>query len=145
MLFRSEDIIIITKNGMNIRFSTKEIGAVGRNTIGVKGINLNDNDEVLIALPIHKETDSVAVFSSDGMGKKIELKEFITQARGGKGTILYKGSLVGAAMVSDEDNILINGNKSSICISAKDISTQTKAGMGVTLIKNNKVVSTTKI
>ena len=141
----TEDMIIITKNGMNIRFGTKEIGAVGRNTMGVKAINLNENDEVLVALPVHKETDSVAVFSSDGMGKKVELKEFVTQTRGGKGTILYKGTLVGAAMVSDEDNILVNGNKSSICISTKDISVQSKAGMGVTIIKDNKIMSITKI
>lgn len=139
-----EDIIVITKNGMNIRFATKDIGAVGRNTMGVKAINLNEGDEILTALPVHKDTDSVAVFSVDGMSKKVELKEFTVQARGGKGTILYKGTLAGAAMVSDEDNILINGSKSSICISAKDISTQSKAGAGVIAIKNSKINSIAK-
>ena len=139
-----EDIIIVTRNGMNIRFATKDIGAVGRNTMGVKAINLNEGDEILTALPVHKDTDSVAVFSVDGMGKKVELKEFTTQARGGKGTILYKGTLAGAAMVSDEDNILINGSKSSICISAKDISTQSKIGAGVIVIKNSKINSIAK-
>jgi DNA gyrase subunit A len=140
-----EDMIIITKNGMNIRFSTKEIGAVGRNTLGVKGINLNENDEVLVALPIHKESDEVAVFSTDGNGKKVPLKEFTLQARGGKGTILHKGTLIGAAMVSNEDNILVSGNKTSICISAKDISSQSKNGAGVILIKDNKVLSVAKL
>ena len=139
-----EDIVVVTRNGMNIRFATKDIGAVGRNTMGVKAINLNEGDEILTALPVHKDTDSVAVFSVDGMGKKVELKEFTTQARGGKGTILYKGTLAGAAMVSDEDNILINGSKSSICISAKDISTQSKVGTGVIVIKNSKINSITK-
>ena len=139
-----EDIVVVTRNGMNIRFATKDIGAVGRNTMGVKAINLNEGDEILTALPVHKDTDSVAVFSVDGMGKKVELKEFTTQARGGKGTILYKGILAGAAMVSDEDNILINGSKSSICISAKDISIQSKVGTGVIVIKNSKINSITK-
>ena len=139
-----EDIVVVTRNGMNIRFATKDIGAVGRNTMGVKAINLNEGDEILTALPVHKDTDSVAVFSIDGMGKKVELKEFTTQARGGKGTILYKGTLAGAAMVSDEDNILINGSKSSICISAKDISTQSKVGTGVIVIKNSKINSIAK-
>ena len=139
-----EDIVVVTRNGMNIRFATKDIGAVGRNTMGVKAINLNEGDEILTALPVHKDTDSVAVFSVDGMGKKVELKEFTTQARGGKGTILYKGTLAGAAMVSDEDNILINGSKSSICISAKDISTQSKVGTGVIVIKNSKINSIAK-
>ena len=139
-----EDIVVVTRNGMNIRFATKDIGAVGRNTMGVKAINLNEGDEILTALPVHKDTDSVAIFSVDGMGKKVELKEFTTQARGGKGTILYKGTLAGAAMVSDEDNILINGSKSSICISAKDISTQSKVGTGVIVIKNSKINSIAK-
>ena len=139
-----EDIVVVTRNGMNIRFATKDIGAVGRNTMGVKAINLNEGDEILTALPVHKDTDSVAIFSVDGMGKKVELKEFTTQARGGKGTILYKGALAGAAMVSDEDNILINGSKSSICISAKDISTQSKVGIGVIVIKNSKINSIAK-
>ena len=139
-----EDIVVVTRNGMNIRFATKDIGAVGRNTMGVKAINLNEGDEILTALPVHKDTDSVAVFSMDGMGKKVELKEFTTQARGGKGTILYKGILAGAAMISDEDNILINGSKSSICISAKDISTQSKVGAGVIIIKNSKINSIAK-
>lgn len=139
-----EDIVVVTRNGMNIKFATKDIGAVGRNTMGVKAINLNEGDEILTALPVHKDTDSVAVFSVDGMGKKVELKEFTTQARGGKGTILYKGILAGAAMVSDEDNILINGSKSSICISAKDISTQSKVGAGVIVIKNSKINSIAK-
>lgn len=140
-----EDIIIISKNGMNIRFGTKEIGAIGRAAMGVKGINLAENDEVLTALPVHKETDSVAVFSVDGMGKKVSLNDFTTQTRGGKGTIIYRGTLAGAAMVSDEDNILLNGNKSSICISAKEVSTQSKSGSGVIIIKNSKVLSIAKL
>jgi DNA gyrase subunit A len=143
-----EDIILITKNGMSIKFSTKEIGAIGRAAMGVVGIKLNEGDEVITALPIHKDTDMVGLFTSDGMGKKVSLNEFPLQGRGGKGTICYKlnpgVSIAGAAMLSDEDNILISGSKTSICISAKDVSSQGKAALGTIIIKNNLVKSITK-
>ena len=144
----NEDIILITKNGMSINFGTKEIGAIGRAAMGVVGIKLNEGDEVITALPIHKNTDMVGLFTSDGMGKKISLNEFPLQRRGGKGTICYKlnpgVSIAGAAMLSDEDNILISGNKTSICISAKDVSSQGKTALGTIIIKDNLVKSVTK-
>lgn len=145
-----EDMILITKNGMSIRFETKAVNPIGRIGIGVKGIKLAEGDEVIAGLPIHKTSDQVAVFTSAGIGKKVELKEFPSQSRGGKGTVIYKpsaqtGVLVGAAMISDEDNILICGNKTSICISAKEIPQIGKTGIGNILIKNNLVMSITKI
>lgn len=142
----TEDMILITRKGMSIRFSTKEIGAVGRVAMGVKAIKLNEDDEVIAALPIHKDTDTVGIITVTGIGKKVALKEFPSQARGGKGTIVYKDiDLAGAAMLSDEDNILISGNYSSICISATDLPLIGKLGQGNVLIKNNRVLSITKI
>jgi len=144
-----EDIIIITKNGMSIKFGTKEIGAIGRTATGVVGIKLNDNDEVVTALPVHKDTDTVGLFTSGGMGKKLNLADFPLQGRGGKGTTCYKLDpgvrIVGAAMLSDEDNILVSGTKSSICISAKDVPLQTKPSQGSIIVKNNLVNSITKL
>ena len=146
----NEDMMIITKLGMSIKFRTTDINPLGRVAMGVKGINLNEGDEVIMALPIHKETDEIAVFTESGLGKKVKLSDFPLQSRGGKGTIVYKttlgASLVGALMVSDEDNILISGNKSSICISAKDVPSLGRTGVGNILIKDNKRVdSITKI
>ena len=139
-----EDMIIITKNGMSIKFPTKDIGTLGRLTTGIKGINLVENDEVITALPIHKDTDKVAIFTAGGLGKKVDLKDFPSQNRGGKGTIVSKEEIIGAAMVSDEDNILVIGNKNSICFSAKDIPLLSRSGVGNILIKNNRVLSVTK-
>lgn len=145
-----EDVILITKKGMSIRFETYSIAPIGRIAMGVKGIKLNEEDSVIAALPVHKETDTVAVFSSNGTGKKTSLSEFPTQARGGKGTYIYKptdstGELVDAAMLSDEDNILIVGNYSTICISAKEVPLIGKSGIGNVLIKNNRVMSVVKL
>ena len=140
-----EEMILLTKKGMSIRFATKTIGAIGRLSIGVKGINLADDDEIIAALPIHKETDTVAIFAVSGIGKKVALKDFPLQTRGGKGTIASKEEIAGAAMVCDEDNILLVGNNGSICISATDVPLLNKSSAGNILIKNSRVNSITKI
>lgn len=145
-----EDIVYITKQGMSIRFETKDIGAIGRVAMGVKGIKLNENDEVIAALPVHKDTDTIAVFSETGLGKKCKLEDFPIQGRGGKGTYIYKptpesGVLVGAEMLSDEDKLLLIGNYSSICISAVDVPLIGKTGLGNKMIKNNRVMSVVKL
>ena len=146
-----EEIILITKNGMSIRFTSKEVPLSGRATKGVKAIKLNEGDEVISILPIHKDTDEVAVFSKSGLGKKCKLTEFSLQARGGKGLLVYKTddaegkTLVGAEMLSNEDNLLLIGNKTSICISAVDVPTLSRTGIGNILIKNNILTSVVKL
>lgn len=145
-----EDMVLVTKNGMSIKFATKDVTPIGRVAMGVKGIKLAEGDEVIAALPIHKVTDQIAIFTDGGLGKKVDINELPTQARGGKGTIIYKpteqtGNVVGSAMVSDEDLILLSGNKTSICFSAKDIPSLGKTGVGNIMIKNSRVLSVTKI
>ena len=146
-----EEVILITKNGMSIRFMSKEVPLSGRATKGVKAIKLNEGDEVISILPIHKDTDEVAVFSKSGLGKKCKITEFSLQARGGKGLLVYKTddaegkTLVGAEMLSDEDNLLLIGNKTSICISAVDVPTLSRTGIGNILIKNNILTSVVKL
>ena len=145
-----EDMVLVTKNGMSIKFATKDVAPIGRVAMGVKGIKLAEGDEVIAALPIHKVTDQIAIFTDGGLGKKVDINELPTQARGGKGTIIYKpteqtGNVVGSAMVSDEDLILLSGNKTSICFSAKDIPSLGKTGVGNIMIKNSRVLSVTKI
>ena len=146
-----EDLLLVTKNGMSIRFDTKDIGAVGRVARGVKGVKLSEGDEIVSAMSVHKTTDQVGIFTSKGLGKKVELKDFPAQKRGGKGTIVYKpteqtGNIIGATMLSDEDNILLCGNKSSICISAKDVPILSKVGQGNIMIKTGQtIMSITKI
>jgi DNA gyrase subunit A len=137
----TEEMLIITKEGMSIRFETKDIAPIGRVTSGVKSIKLADNDEVVIGLPIHKETDKVAVFTTKGFSKKCNMDEFPLQARAGKGIAVYKptditGKVVGAAMVDEKDSILLVGSPNSICISATDIPLLSRISMGNIMIKN---------
>ena len=140
-----EELVLITKNGMSIRFGTKDINPIGRISQGVIGIKLSEGDEVIAGMPVHKLTDYVAIFSSDGLGKKVNLNEFVVQGRGGKGNIVSKEKVVGAAMISDEDNILISGNSSSVCISARDVPLLGRTAAGNIMIKGNKILSITKI
>ena len=132
-----EDVILITKGGYAIHFETKSINPIGRLTSGVKGIKLSENDEVENILPVHKTTDSIAIIGKDGLGKKMELSDFPLQGRGGKGIIIYKGAdIVGSEMISDEDNLLLVGDK-TLCISTKDIPMLGKTAVGNILIKGN--------
>lgn len=149
-LVKDEPLIIITKQGYMIKFDSMEIGATSRMTTGVKGIALGEGDEVVAALPVRNADDAVAVFTETGLAKKMLPKEVVVQKRGGKGLICYKptdasGSIVGAAMVSDEDNILIVGNKSSICVAATDIPALGRTGIGNQMIKSGKVSTISKV
>lgn len=140
-LVKDEDIILITKLGNAIRFNSMEIGATSRATTGVKGIGLKENDAVSIALPIHDTNDQLGIFLSSGMGKKLKLSELPIQKRAGKGLAISKlgenDYVSAAALISDEDNVLIVGNTNSTCISAKEIPSIGRATVGNQMIKGN--------
>lgn len=149
-LMDNEPILIVTKNGYTIKFNGDEVSATGRVTAGCKGINLTDGDSVLAAVPIRDLKDTLAILSDTGFGKRIELSEIPLQRRGGKGVYCYKGNpqtgnVAAVALVSDNDNILIVGNRSSICISATEIQTLTRVAIGNQIIRDNKVMSITKV
>lgn len=149
-LIKDEDILLITKKGMMIRFASSEITSSSRATMGMKGINLADGDEVVSALPVRHEDDQIAIVSEKGLGKKVSLKEAIRQKRAGKGLICYKptdvsGEVIGASLISDEDSILLVGVPNSICISAKDIPLQGRNAIGNQLIKHGNISSITKV
>ena len=149
-LIKDEPIVVITKNGMSIKFNSNEIGTTSRTTAGIKGITLNENDVVVATLVVRHDTDYLAIFSENGLGKKFPVKEITLQKRGGKGLTCYKpsdttGYVVAAALVEDADSILLCGNKSSICISATEIPLLSRVSLGNILIKNNKVLSVSKV
>ena len=137
-----EDILVITKNGMSIHFESKNVNPIGRVAAGVKTIKLDENDEVVVGLPIHSDNDTVAIFSTKGYGKKTSIKEFTVQGRGGKGLVIYKpsavyGQIAGATIISDNDTILLTGQPSSICIAATDLPLLTRTSFGNIMVKSN--------
>ena len=149
-LIKDEQLILVTANGMSIKFNSNEIGATSRTTSGVKGITLAEGDSIIAALPVRNTGDQLAVFSKNGLGKKIELTELPLQKRAGKGLVCYKptdstGTMAAASLVSDEDNILIIGDKTSICISATEIPALGRASQGNQIIKNSHILSVSKV
>ena len=149
-LIKDEQLILITANGMSIRFESSEIAPSSRTAMGIKGINLADGDSVVSALPVRNNTDKLAVFASVGMGKKINLSELPVQKRAGKGLMCYKptdstGLIACASLVEDTDSVLIIGDKNSICIEASEIPELGRASIGNQIIKNNKVLSVSKV
>jgi DNA gyrase subunit A len=146
-LVKDEQIAIVTKAGYVLKIKSTDVTASSRMTIGVKGINLGKDDYVVAALPIHDETDNLALFSADGYGKKIAPTETILQNRGGKGVVCYKGNsyISAAALVNDEDQVLICGDKNNICVSAKDIPLLGRATQGNVMVKGNRIISVTKV
>ena len=149
-LIKDEPIVIITANGMAIQFNSTEVGTTSRTTAGVKGINLGDGDKVISTLVVRHDTDYLAIFSENGLGKKFPIKEITIQKRSGKGLMCYKpsattGNVIAAALVDDTDSVLICGNRSSLCLSATEIPLLSRVSIGNQLIKDNKLLSISKV
>lgn len=149
-LIKDEPLVLITAKGMSIKFNSTEISTTSRTTSGVKGMTLNDGDEIISALPVRNIADNLALFSEMGLGKKILLSDLVTQKRSGKGIICYKtssttGNLVGASLVSNEDNLLVCGLPNSICVPATEIPLMSKTSIGNQIVKGSKIVSVSKV
>ena len=149
-LIKEEPIIILTKFGYAIHFNSSEISTSSRTAMGMKGITLREDDEVVATLPIRDTNDSLAIFSENGLGKKLAVSDITTQKRAGKGAMCYKvdnitGNVITGVLVNDSDNVLVCGDKSSICINASDITALGKAAMGTQIIKNNHITSVSKV
>ena len=145
-LVNDEDIVITSKNGMAIRFKSSEVSATGRATIGLKGIDLKKDDEVVSLTVIRDNTDDFAVFTADGYGKRMPLSELTLQKRAGKGNIIIKDKeVVDTAMLNDDDSILAVGVTNSICISAKEVNKGTKVAQGTQIIKGTRLQGVSKV
>ena len=108
---KDSDIFLVTKNGMCIRFKETDVRATGRTSMGVIGMNLDDDDEI-IGMQLDHQGDSLLIVSEYGLGKRTYLDEFTVQHRGGKGVKCYKimektGYVVGVKAVTDDHEILM--------------------------------------
>ncbi|MGI6089857.1 MAG: DNA gyrase subunit A [Saccharofermentanales bacterium] len=146
------DIILVTKNGMAIRFDEADVRDTGRNTMGVKGITLDPGDEV-ISMVSADENRTLLVISEKGFGKRTRLSDYRKQNRGGKGLITYRttkktGKLVSAMLVDgDIDILLINDSGIVIRIKTEEIPVLSRNTSGVTLMRaaDSSVVSVAPI
>jgi len=147
------DIILVTKNGMSIRFREKDVRPMGRTSTGVIGIRLDEDDEVISMVPYFENT-TLLVVTANGFGKRTDLDEYKVQARGGKGVLTYRvtektGKLVGALSVSEDDDLLLISTDGTIIrMHVDEVSVLSRVTQGVTLMRtseDNRVVSLARI
>ena len=106
-----QEVILATKYGQCIRFKEQDVRCTGRTSMGVRGINLADRDEV-IGMQLASQGTDLLIVSEKGMGKRTLMDEFTAQNRGGKGVKCYKitektGNVVGIKGVNEQDEIMI--------------------------------------
>lgn len=145
-----EDIILVTENGMSIRFNENDVRSMGRTATGVKGITLSKGDNVVSMDLISNGTDLLVV-SEKGFGKRTETEEYRPQIRAGKGIKTYNinsktGKLVGATLVDEDDEMMmINSNGVLIRIRVNEISIFGRVTSGVKLMKTDEEVEVVSI
>ena len=148
---KDEELLVVTKHGYAIHFTSSDIAPIGRVAAGVKSIKLELEDEVIVGLPINPNTHKdLAIFSKNGLSKKTSISEYPVQGRAGRGILTYKpnaqtGEVVAAVLVNDNNNLLLFGTPSSICISASDIPELSRVGSGNIMIKNSKINKVVKL
>ena len=134
-----QDIFLVTKKGMCIRFKEKDVRTTGRVSMGVIGMRFDEDDEV-IGMQMESQGEELLVVSENGMGKRTPIEEFKPQFRGGKGVLCYKitektGNLVGAKLVNDGREIMLITTEGIIIrMSVDDISVIGRNTSGVKLM-----------
>lgn len=135
----TKDIILVTKHGMCIRFNERDVRSTGRTSMGVIGMNVSGDDEI-IGMQLDTQGEALLLVSDKGLGKRTLMEEFTPQRRGGKGVKCYKinersGNVVGFKAVNDDNEIMIITNQGIVIrILCKDISTLGRITTGVKLI-----------
>jgi len=153
-------VLLSTAQGMAIRFEESEVRAMGRTAYGVKGITLEEGDEVVSAeaLPQAAEGEpakTILTVTANGYGKRSELSEYRTQSRGGKGIITIKaternGAVVAAVPVADGEEVMIITNRGMLIrLPVAQISVIGRNTQGVRLItvesKEEQVVALARV
>ena len=146
----NKEVLLVTKDGMSIRFDENDIRHMGRTAMGVKGITLSDDDEV-VSMNLSDEGTDLLVVSENGLGKRTDITEYRSQIRAGKGIKTYNnsektGKIVGAEMVNEDDEIMIiNSDGVLIRLRVSDISIFGRVTSGVKLMKTDDEVNVVSI
>ena len=141
------DIVMISQEGMIIRFAGTSITVTGRSSTGIQGIKLGATDCVSVACQIQSGKRLLIVYQN-GCGNKIDEAELTRQNRAGKGVKLGGtgiSKVQSAITIEDDDMVLISGDKTSICLDAQDIKLGTRTNAPIKLIKDNKIVSIARV
>ena len=135
----NRDIFLVTKKGQCIRFNEKDVRTTGRTSIGVRGMKIDDGDEV-VAMQMDIQGPNLLMVSEFGMGKRTSIDEFAPQFRGGKGVKCYKitektGNVIGCKAVEPGTEIMLITTEGIIIrIGVDDISQLGRVTSGVKLM-----------
>ncbi|MDP2455121.1 MULTISPECIES: DNA gyrase subunit A [unclassified Kaistella] len=151
----NSEIMIATKNGKCIRFPEEKARAVGRGSIGVRGISLDEGDEVIGMIVVNDvENETVLVVSERGYGKRTAVEDYRVTNRGGKGVITLNitektGHLIAIQMVTDDDGLMII-NKSGVAIrmgmdEMRVMGRNTQGVKVINLKKNDEIAAIAKV
>lgn len=145
-----EEVMLVTKNAMSIRFSEKDVRPMGRAATGVKGITLG-KDDIVVSMDLVSEGKELLVISKNGFGKRSDIEEYRPQIRSGKGIKTYNitsktGEIVGATLVNEDDEIMmINSDGVLIRIRVDEISIYGRITSGVKLMRTDEEVEVVSI
>lgn len=145
-----EEVMLVTKDAMSIRFSEKDVRPMGRAATGVKGITLGKND-IVVSMDLVSEGKDLLVISENGFGKRSDIDEYRLQIRSGKGIKTYNitsktGKIVGATLVNEDDEIMmINSDGVLIRIRVDEISIYGRITSGVKLMRTDEEVEVVSI
>ena len=135
-----QDLMLFSGSGKAIKFSEKDVRAMGRTAAGVRGLRLGKAEDTVIALCI-PEGEMILIATEHGYGKRTTLEDFPSQRRGGKGVIAIQvsdrnGPVVGAVQVTEQDEVmLISSNGTLVRTASSEISVIGRNTQGVRLIK----------
>ncbi|MEL7370421.1 MAG: DNA gyrase subunit A [Myxococcota bacterium] len=135
-----QDVLLGTQKGMAIRFKASDVRAMGRPSVGVRGIRL-DEDDAVVGMTVLDSGSAILAVTERGYGKRTRTEEYRVQQRGGRGIILIKtggrnGEVIGVRQVVDDDHIMIITNQGVIIrMAARDISLLGRNTQGVRLVR----------
>lgn len=144
------DIFLVTKFGQCIRFNERDVRSTGRTSMGVIGMNLEDQDEV-IGMQLNTQGRALLFVSEKGMGKRTFISEFTKQHRGGKGIKCYKinektGNVVGVKAVDEDQEIMLITTEGIIIrLEVNNISKLGRVTSGVKLINMDDNITVASI
>ena len=151
-----QEVILVSKDGQAVRFSSDDVRVMGRAAYGVTGIDLAKNDEVvsLEVLPLEKTQDTILTITEKGYGKRSEIEDYRLISRGGKGVINMNvtdktGKVIKTVSVQDKDSIIVTTGKGMVIRSpVKDIRVMSRNTQGVHVVRlqdHDKVVDLVKV
>ena len=133
----TDDIFMVAKSGMTIRFNESAVRAMGRSAAGVRGMKLKTGEDAVVSCDVARDDTAILIMTEAGFGKRTQLDKFNTQGRGGQGVrgiklTGKKGVVVAAFMVGIEDEIVaVSSGGVTIRMEVREISSQGRDATGV--------------